>query len=111
MSNVSRKIILRDSAAVFQRLRGRYRFLEEKLEEFQRQWREQGSPVAVSDPITDNIGMTSVEMMTLRDVGRLMLGMDPEDSSNPFGVLIGLERRALLSRKRSETARQAKQLE
>jgi hypothetical protein len=94
MSNVSRKIMLRDSAAVFRRLREHYRFLEEKLEEFKGKWREQGSPEAVSNPITDALGAISLEMMTLRDVGRLMLGMDPEDSSNPFGALISYQKRS-----------------
>jgi hypothetical protein len=31
------------------------------------------------------IAAPSVRMMTLRDVGRFMLGMDPEDCSDPFG--------------------------
>jgi hypothetical protein len=64
---------MRTAIEVFEMLKARHAFLHNCLRDSRRR-----------GDLEANAG-TSSEMITLRDVGRFMLGMDPEDDTNPFG--------------------------
>jgi hypothetical protein len=61
-----------DVQEVFRRVEGRHQFLNEHLKRFEREGDR------------ENIIHTSAQMAALRDVGRLILMMDPELCENPF---------------------------
>jgi hypothetical protein len=64
---------LKDSAEILNYLRRRHRYLNQQLREFKRQG-DEGS-----------IGPTSWRMIELRNAGRFVRGLDPDDDGNPFG--------------------------
>jgi hypothetical protein len=63
---------MRTGIETFEMLEGRHAFLHKRL----RDAKCRGDLEATAD--------CSITMLALRDVGRFLLGMDPEDDTNPF---------------------------
>jgi hypothetical protein len=64
---------MKDPAAIFGYLRSNHHHLHEQLRESKRR-----------DDLYNNCAISS-QMILLRDIGRFILGFDPEDDTNPFG--------------------------